>query len=493
MHNHRLSKKKEAIRLIVVYIFMAIAIISIVTLVVFFVMGFRIDLNNKRLEQYSVLQFKSIPSGATVMIDGVKTGSNTPSKSSISAGQHSVAMELDGYDTWSKTISIESGTMTWLNYTLFIPKKLAVESVSKYESMYMTLASPDGHNMLIEQHSNTPVFDLVNLDSNTVKTTRLTISASIYSESNTPGVVHTFEIEKWDTGGRYTLVKHTYGNKNEWLVLDTQDATLTKNISRLFDVDISDIALSGTSGNIFYILDSNDIRKLDLSARTISTPLASNVTSFKIYDDSNIIIYSGISATNATNASQRIIGLYREGDNTSYIIRYLASGSSTPLYFATTHYFNEDYVAIAEGKKVSIFGGSYPNTKKDSATSLKLVTSFNSEQDINELMFSPTGEYVLTKSNNYFTSYDLEYQLVASSTIDGTSDMSTIKWIDDNHIWSDRDGKLSIRDFDGTNVHVINPVVVGQDATLTHNGRFLYSTNKTTNGYQLQRVRMILP
>ena len=488
----RPSKRKELIKLIVIYIGMTLAVVATVTLIVFFVLGYRLDTGNGRVEQYAFFQFSSIPSGATVTIDGAVVGSKTPNKSSVPAGKHKVVMWRDGYETWSKTVDVKAGTLTWLNYTLFIPKKLTVEPVASYESIYMTLASPSpkGHYMLIEGRADTPTFDLVDLNSNTIKSTKLAIPASLYSEPTTAGVTHTFTIEKWDDDGRYVLIKHAYGDNNEWLVMDTQDVSLTKNITQLFNVSISSISFSGTSGNIFYILDSNVIRKLDLSAETISKPLVSNVTSFDIYNDSNIITYVG---SGASGTSQRVVGLYREGDDKSYILRVITSSADVPLHIATTHYFNEDYVVIAEGKKVDILSGSYPDTTSDSATSLKVIASFTSNDDIRNLIFSPTGEYVFVQSGAYFASYDLEYQTFTSSTIGGTGDMSTLKWVDNTHVWSDRGGTITIREFDGANVHTINSVIVGQDATLTHNGRFLYSINKSTAGYQLQRVRMILP
>jgi hypothetical protein len=60
-------------------------------------------------------------------------------------------------------------------------------------------------------------------------------------------------------------------------------------------------------------------------------------------------------------------------------------------------------------------------------------------------------------------------------------------------VWSDRSDVLTIREFDGANQHDISPVVSGFDATVTQNGRWLYSIGRHSDGQlQLQRVRMIL-
>lgn len=467
---------------------MTFAVVVVVTFIVFFILGFRFDTDNGRIEQYAFLQFGTSPSGATVTVDGGWLGSKTPNKTSIRAGQYKVEMWRDGYETWQKTVDTKAGTITWLNYALLVPKKLVVEPVVNYDSVFMSLASPEGRNMLVQKRVDTPTFELADLSSDTVKSTKLTIPVSLYSDATKTGVTHTFKVLTWDDGGQYVLVEHTYGNKEEWLVLDTQNAALTKNITRLFNIPISSIGFSGTSGNAFYILNQNDIRKLDLSAGTISKPLISNVTSFSIYK-SNIITYVG---NDAAVAGGQVAGLYREGDNTPHILRTTAVKNAI-LHIVTTHYYNADYIVISDGKKVDILSGNYPNSASDNMTSMKVIASYVVNEDVQRLTFSPIGEYVLTQSGPYFTSYDLEYQTLASSNIEGTGVASPLKWLDDNYLWSDRSGSLVIREFDGTNSHAINTVSVGQDATLTHNEKYIYSINKSGAGYQLQRVLMILP
>lgn len=483
----RLSKRQRLIRLIALYTGMALAVIVTVSLIVFFMLGFRFNTEKGDIEQYAFLQFNSTPAGATVTVDGQVVGSQTPNKTSVPAGKHEVVIWRDGYETWRKTVDIKSGTLTWLNYALLVPKKLNVESIVKYDSVYATLASPIGHYMLVQELANSPVFELVDLSSDIIKSTQLTIPKKSYSESSASGVTHTFKIDRWDDGGRYVLVKHTYGTKDEWLIVDTQNVTSTVNITKLFNLTFSNIRFSGTGGNVLYVLDSSNLRRLDLSAGTESRPLVTNVTNFELYD-SNIITYIGKNTTGA-----KVAGLYRDGDDNPYIVRTVTD-NKIPIYIATTRYFNEDYIAISEGKKVDILGGSYQNAASNDSSNLKNVASFTVNDVIQSLSFSPIGQYLFIQSGANFTSYDLEYQTTTLSTVDDTGATSPLKWLNGSYLWSDNDSSLSIREFDGANVHPINSVLTGQDIALTRNGRYLYSIDKLeTGGYQLQRVRMILP
>lgn len=486
--SHWLLKQKKIIKRAAVYVVMTLAVVIIVTFVVLFVLGFRFDADKGQITQYSFLQFSSSPSGAAVTVDGKIMASKTPDKTSVPAGKHEVIMWRDGYEKWQKSVDLKAGTITWLNYALLIPKQLTVESVSGFTSLYSSLASPEGKSILIQEKVEIPAFNLFDLGSDIVKSTQIVIPANLYSDANIASYGHIFKIAKWDDGGRYVLVGHTWNNQEEWLVLDTQNVASTKNITRLFNISISDINFSGTSGNDFYILSQSDIRKLDLSAETISKPLVSNVTSFGLYK-TNIITYVGIDSVDKT---KQVAGLYREGDVTSHILR-TTNLQDVILHIATTHYFNENYVAISEGNNVDVLSGSYPNNASEDATSLKKIASYTVTEDVQKLSFSPIGEYILTQSGPNFTSYDLEYQTISESKIEGINSNLQLEWLDDNYVWSERDGSLVIREFDGANAHVINVMVPGHDAVLTHNGKYIYSVGQSNTGYQLQRVLMILP
>lgn len=482
----KISKRNKLIKLIILYICMAISVVSIVFIIFMFVLGYRIDSNNGQIEQYSFFQFNSSPVGASVTIDNQAVSSQTPNKTSVPAGNHKIVIFKSGYRTWTKSVDVKSATLTWLDYAILVPDKLIVEPVVEYDAVYSSLATPEGSDVLIQPKAEIPDFELVNVTSDTAKTNKLTLPAKVYSESSVAGVVHSFQIVKWDESGRYALIRHAYGDKSEWIVMNTQDVAASKNITQLFNLAINDIYFSGTNGNNFYVLSSNDIRKLDLSAGTISKPLVGNVSSFSLYR-TNIVTYI---ANDDVAKNEQIVGVYRDGYENPYILRKV--NKSANLKISTTRYFNGDYIAIAEDKKIDIYGGSYPTNSKDTK-SLKKVGSFSSTQSIQKLGFSPSGEYVMVQSDAYFSSYDIERQKSFESNIVGVGSISNLKWLDNNYVWSDRDGKLTIREFDGANMHTINEVAVGQDAFMTHNKRYIYSINKTTSGgYQLQRVRMIL-
>jgi hypothetical protein len=378
--------------------------------------------------------------------------------------------------------------LNWLDYVRLVPKDLPSETVISYKSVAGEMAAPNDKTMLIQEKANEPTFQVVDIRSQDVKSTTITLPTSLYSEATTDGTTHTFSMMRWDSGGRYMLLKHTYGDKSEWIVLDTQSVSSSINVSTLLNMSVADLHFAGTNGTALYGLTTDGIlRKLDLSAATISRGLISNVNSFDVYDN-NIITYVGLDPSDTTH---QVVGLYRDGDASPHVLT-TEDSPANPLSIATTRFFADDYVAIADGLKVTVLKGSYPASADDS-TSLKQFGSFTVSAPVDRLSFSPEGDYLVAQSGLNFISYELEYQRQTSAEVTTSESTShVLRWLDPAYLWATYDGHVSIREFDGTNVHVINTSEPGFDASLSPNGSYLYTVAKSSDGYQLERVKMIL-
>jgi hypothetical protein len=487
----RPSKRQLFIQRVIVYAIMVISILVIVAGAILFVLGYRLDGNNGRLEQGALVQFESTPSGALVSIDGTTLLSRTSTKQSLLAGAHTFTYSRDGYESWTKTLELKAGTLTWLDYARLIPKTLEPKSVASYATAVDALASPDQRMLAVQEKKDTPIFQVVNVAAADVRSSTVTVPADLYSAAGAADTSHTFELRSWDKAGRYLLVTHRYNDSTEWLMVDTQDVATSVNVTRLLSLDLTDARFSGTSGNVLFGLTRDGVvRKLDLSAATISRGLVTRVSSFDVYDV-NIITYIGQDASDPT---KKVAGIYRDGDESAHVIR-TAQNADAPLLVTTARYYGDDYVVVAEGVKVIVFKGTYPASSDQNTDSLPVFAEFTAPSTVDSLSFNVRGNFIVAQSDLSITSYEVEHQRKTEAII-GTSETTahTLKWLDDEaYLWSVADGHLSIREFDGSNVHVINPAEPGFDAVLTPDGKYLYSMTKAADGiYQLQRVTLIL-
>ena len=485
------SKKQLLIQRIVVSVVSVFAVLVIVTGTILFILGFRLDSEKGRLEQGALLQFDSVPSGADITVDSKPTGVRTSGKQSLIAGPHSFIVSKNGYDSWAKSLTVKAGTLTWLDYIRLVPKNLKTENVASYKQVVAEKASPDLKTLIVQEETAVPTFQVVDLRSQDVKTSAISLPQNVYSDPTTAGVTHSFMIDQWNPGGRFVLLKHMYTDKTEWIILDTQNVNASVNVTKLLSVNVSQLQFAGTSGSILYgLLSDGTIRKLDLSAATISRALVSQVKSFSLYE-MNTLSYVGLDPDDAT---RQVAGIYRDGDETSHVLRTINS-LDTALLIDITRYQNDNYVAIAEGTKATVLMGSYPSSSDDDSSSLKKVSEFTTVSKVDHLSFSEDGTFLVAQSGLNFIGYEVEHKRVTNASITATADGTqppALKWLDDAYLWIDYGNSLMIREFDGTNSHTINSVVAGFDATLSQNGRYLYSIGKSGDTYHLQRVKMIL-
>lgn len=472
---YRRPSKRQKIRRVLIYALMVTSVISITGIVLLLVLGFRLDSENG-LEQGALLQFDSDPNGATVMIDGKTLATRTPNKSTVLAGQHEIVMTRDGYRPWQKQVNLVAGTLTWLDYGILIPNKLELSSVATFPTLAKVLISEVNEQIIVQPDTAKPELKRFNIRNDKPEPVDLVIPEDAYTESDS----HTFALTQITMDGRYALVHHVYKDGNEWLVVDTEDVKRTKNATTLLNgIALSDVRFIGNGNNNLYGLSDGALRKMDLNDKTVSPALVKNVTNFKI--NNGVVVFMAKVDNNET-----AIGIYHDGDEQPVILRQLPNGQNA--FVAIDTYVNDTYVAISTDNKTEILKGSLPRTAAE-LTRMRSVVVMTTDKPVISLSFSLNGQYALAQTETQFTSYDLEHDRRYTVETEG----GTIGWLNKATIYVTHKNKLIMREFDGANYNSINDALDGYPATLTSNGRYLYSIGKTDdNKYQLQRVRLIL-
>ena len=92
------QKKRNLVRVILAEVAMVLAVIFIVVITLLITMGFFVT-SDGRIEQTGLIQIHSIPTGASVTIDGETIFSRTNLSRSLTAGEHHLKLSRDGYDT----------------------------------------------------------------------------------------------------------------------------------------------------------------------------------------------------------------------------------------------------------------------------------------------------------------------------------------------------------------------------------------------------------
>lgn len=484
----RPTQKQQLFERVAVSVLAIVLVVSVVTVTIFFTLGYRLDSDSGKLQQGALLQFDSRPNGANVWINGEYAGVRTGGKKMVLAGEQVVTFARSGYQDWGRKLDIRSGTLTWLDYVRLVPVNRPVETSASFDGVNKGLASPDRKKYLVQESNSSLTYKLADLTSDTVKIDEQIIQPDFLVGENMTlleGEPFAVDIVKWDQGSRYLLAKATKGDIRKWLVIDTQNIDSSRNVSDSLNVDIEHVDFVGNDGRTLYaLLTDGTLRKLDLGNQTISRALVSGVSAFNVNHETKVVGYIGVDQNDSARA---VAGVYRDGDASGYVLRGTVTGA--PLSVSSATYHGSDYFAVSEGNSVAVLRGNYPRSEAE-VSLLKVRDTIRLDDPVLSVSFSATGRFLVAQSESQTLGYETEHRRYNVGSASGSS--GAVNWLDAAYIWNTVDGSLKIRDFDSSNISDIMKVLPGYDATLSQSGRYIYAIGTNNDTPALQRVRMIL-
>ena len=467
MHQHSRSPRTRKLMLFFTYGVMTAAVAAISTICVLLVLGYRFDFGARTVEQGGLLQFRSVPESAKISLDGQELNFVTPGKRNVDVGTHEVRMYREGYRDWAKTVTVKAGELRWLNYARLIPKNVTTNSVHEFATLADEKPSPDRKWMALLPAADKPELIIADIRADDKPIfTSLALPAAAYT--NVEGQAHHFSLVEWDFGSRYLLVKHIIGDKTEFIRVDRTNPAATQNLTTLFSVPLSDVHFSGTSGSVFYGLETTNVRKLDSGTGTISQPLIKDVTHFTLYRTDTVAF---------TTHTGRTIGAGIYADNKAYIVR--TYDDTVPVYAEVTMYFSKNYLAVARGTQVELV--KEPELSKGSTIGTPKISL---PAGVQWLRFGASGRFVVVGNGTQYALLDIETNEKFTVNLPGTAaDLSKpLQWLDDYSLVSSADKDLRITEFDGGNQQIITDAEPGYAVTLNDDSTLLYSVARTQTG-----------
>lgn len=480
-----LSKSRQPVVRAAVYSVMTLSVAVIVTVLMFVVLGYQFNERDGRIEQGGLLQFASVPTGATVTLDNARLGPRTNSKANVATGSHSASFDRTGYRTWKKTIAIGAGQIGWLSYARLIPSTVKPVDIRTFINLTGALASPKQNYMLLHEAADQPSFVLANIQGDTVRYDTLTLPAGSYTLP-TEGKPQSFILDSWSENEAAVLIKHVYDdNKEEWLLLDRNSPDRSINITATFAIHPSKIVFAGKGDRLLFAQTDDIVRRVNLDEQTLSRPLASKVTYFTVYDDKTIAY-----VTSANSEQRRVVG-YAAVDVADPVVLGAYPDDGQPLYAAMSTYFAKRFVTVLHGQKLDVTAGTLP-TKSDKG-SLKHITTVTVPTGATDLSLEHNSRFAVMRLPDGYATYDIELNKFDSTGWAVQSQTPrALQWLDEYMLWSDHGGQLRFYEFDGANQQNIMPVTEGFAVSLSPDNKYVYSVLRTDKGFEFQRAQLIL-
>lgn len=477
---YRMSKRRRQAILFFTYGFMTLATIVISAICLLLILGYRFDLVDRQLEQGGLVQFRSVPSGATITFDNKILGFRTPGKIDVAVGRHTTSLQRTGYHPWSKTITLAAGELVWLNSARLIPQNIKTTPVVNFTTrISQALQTPSREFVAAIGEASQPKIHIIDLR-NPADPQERTVAIPQAELTIIPDAASTFRIAEWDFGSRFVLVAHDTGGKTEYIRVDrSAEDGAPRNITKEFNLPFKNMHFSGTSGNLLYAMTDTDIRKIDIGNGSVSQPLVTGVESYRLYRENDI-------AFTALRADQRLAGVYI--NNKESIVR-----SASPAQAMTVdvgQYYSQYYLAVSAPGGIDIIKNPAEANEMTGKVAARLPISTHG---IDWVDMSHSGRFVVAGDATAYSTYDLEKNTVFTTIFaTGATRDTSVTWLDDFYLVSTVGDEAKIIEYDGSNPHTIAALTGNLPAFLSDDGTFLYSFTTRDDHTSLQSSRLIL-
>lgn len=509
------QKKRRLIRVILGEVAMVLAVIFIVTITLLITMGFFVT-GDGRIEQTGLIQIHSIPTGASVTIDGTAIFSRTNLSRSLAAGEHHLKLSRNNYDTWEKTVKMYSGLLMRLYYPRLFLLDRTPETMLNLDDNLEFYSTSSERNFLLYANQDSPLWQLVNVASDDLKTTTLDLATIL------PGVEQgvfrgTIAELTWSAGGDTILTAIDYQDRREWLLINLKDPTTSLNLTRTFGFDFDQIELINGTTNQLFVLENHQLRRIDVASRQISGVLLNQIDTFSS-QGSNLLYLTTPSTTDDQTA--RTIGAYRDGEPNGTTLTTITNDAN--VFIALSRYYDNDYLAYIVDDQLTVYYGSLPSYSEQSSDPFAnlepLLESAQLTETPTTFLVSPGGEYLVAQRDQAITVVDLYMGDLYAYDLPEAN----LAWLDSSLLYSIHNGEFNVWDFDGTNRRQLvtnhdaesnastantdtNPDITNDansvttfsstpladyPAMITSNNKWLYYLTHTDDGYKLMREQI---
>lgn len=455
-------------RLFLGYFLIGIAIALASTILVVLSNGYDVDRKTGKVIQNGLIFADSAPESSTIFLNGKDSG-GTDKRLTVPAGKYDIELRRKGYDTWKKSVSLDGGSIERLVYPRMFPTKLTSAQTKLYDTApAFSTQSPDRRWLLVAQPGTAGVFDVFDTENIDRAPTVLTLPAKVLTPAAKP-TDQSLELVEWSTDNRHVLLKHTFAQSTEFVVIDRVEPQSTVNVNTLFKLQPTKVSLRDKRFDRLYLY--TDATKLLQTADTKTGAVANlltNVTNFKSYQE-NTVLYS---SEDPALPGKTTVSIWDNGK--SYTLRVHQAGA---VLLDLARFDGEMFVTTAsvpEGR-MYIFKDPLVKLKRVERTE---VTPFAVMKIANpvKLSFSTNTRFIATQSGSTFAVYDFEdnrrFNFVASGTVPVELKAT---WMDGHRLLLNQDSKVVVFEFDGNNRRILSDIAPGMIPVFDRDYERLYT------------------
>ena len=435
-------KKREIIRVAITEVIMTLAVIFLTFAFVMVVSGYWIN-SDLEVKQNGFIQVYSSPRGATIKVDDDTWFNRTNASQMVSSGEREITLSRDGYDTWTKKITVSEGVLYRLAYPRLFKQNRETVKMLNVEGKKVSISYNKNKLLLMDSGA---IFEFIDLTRDTFLPKKVDVSGANLNGNLVSNIV-------WSENGEKILISTKDG---QWVLVSTEKNDYL-NLTKEFGLNFSIIKSLDDAYNDLVVVENGNLRKINTNSKSISNVLATNVKQIWSYDEGMFYLASD------TSNNESIYYMIDEKES----VKIRDGASASQLTYA--RFYDEKYLAILDGEKLEVYRGEMPRSATEE---LNMELVFEDEIAFGgNLSVGLSGNFILIKNGLTISALNMEEMKISKYDLESDS----YGWLDNYLVYVVQDGKMIVRDFDGENRReiVLSDVNASYPATITRD-RYLY-------------------
>lgn len=467
-------KKRRAhkIKLYIGYGLMAVAL-GIATLIMYWrSYGYDIDRKTGEVIQKGLIFVDAHPVSADISLNGQNMG-RTSQRLNVAEGDYELVLSQKGYRSWTRKFHLDGNSIERFAYPFLFPEKLEISDLLTYQQQPgLITGSPDRRWLLVQHPGSMNNFDLIDLLADKPEAKVISIPSAVLKSGVTE---QKFELVEWSTDNKHLIVKHVFNGGYEFVLINTESAQTSINLSTTFKTPFTDISLRDKKYDQYLIHDSanNSLRRIDL--KTLSpTLLAENVASYKSHGD-DLLIY----ATAIPSATGKIEIRFKMGSE-DYLLRNV--DPSAKYLIDAARFENAWYLVAGSRIEKKVYVYKNPQDKiKNSAGELPSASAvLTTANEPLQASFSANARFVAVTTNNQIAVYDAETKRHHKYYPDSAEAVfDKFEWMDGHRLVSVFKDKTLVFDFNGINKQELSPAIAGSRVLFDRDYEAMYNLTRS--------------
>jgi len=502
------------IRLLVGYMLIGVAVLIATMILLYQAYGFGLGKDGEVIQKGLVFVSTS-PASARIYLDGKLYKSNTNTKLQLAAGQYTMELQRDGYNPWTRLLTVDGGGVQHFDYPKLFPTKVTSTAVKAYPAAPgFATQSPDRRWVLVQQTAaplSFDLFDVADPKKVTSSATVVTLPEAVVTDAKTG--VHAWKLVEWSTDNRHIIAQHTYTSEagteaSEYVLIDRQTPENSLNLTKTLSLSAGkQLTLHDKKFDKYYVYDTvaKTVGTTSIDEAGKVTPLLDHVLAYKSYGADMVLYVSDQDSTTGIGlAPGKVVSMLLDNGQTYKIREHNAAG---PFLIDIAEYDNNWYVAVGASSddKVYIYK-NLQRIRKASKTAALVPVRILRITAPNQLQFSSNTEFVMVENGTNFASYDAETDKGYTYTSKYQVDMPATHavWMDSHRITYVSAGKLAVFDYDNLNVQTIALASPNYTPFFDRDYKYLYTlvptaapagavANAATGGMTLTTSNLLAP